>query len=114
MKDNNQPYGCFFLLHRQHHHCSVVVAANHNLNSENQPLLPLPVMTVGMPKCCSTTLFNFFQCTGLNSPHWNVEENICTRDAASVGLPPIATCALHTKAFMQVDVELPMGFTVCR
>ena len=34
------------------------------------------------------------------------------RDAASVGLPPIATCALHTKAFMQVDAKLPMGFTV--
>ena len=59
-------------------------------------------------------LFNFFQCTGLNATHWNVEENIFMRDAASVGLPPIATCALHTKAFMQVDVELPMGFTVCR
>ena len=34
------------------------------------------------------------------------------RDAASVGLPQITTCALHTKAFMQVDVELLMGFTV--
>ena len=32
-----------------------VLAENPNLNSENHPLLPLPVMTVGMPKCCSTT-----------------------------------------------------------
>ena len=93
-----------------------VLAANPDSNSENRPLLPLPVMNVGMPKCGSTTLFSFFQCAGLRATHWQRKttdfEGICMRDAANIGLPPIATCASNTEAFMQFDVELPMGFAM--
>ena len=76
-------------------------------------LLPLPVMNMGMPKCGSTTLYEFFKCSGFRATHWQKGttdfEGLCMRDAANVGLPPIATCGPDVQAFMQFDVEYPFG-----
>lgn len=92
---------------------SDVLAANSDSANRLTPLLPIPVMNVGMPKCGSTTLYSFFDCIGLHSTHWKIHtddfEGLCMRDAVSVGLPPIASCAATTEAFMQFDVELPFG-----
>ncbi len=76
-------------------------------------LLPLPVMNMGMPKSGSTTLYEFFDCIGFRATHWDRGttdfEGMCMRDAANVGLPPIATCGPDVQAFMQFDVEYPFG-----
>ena len=77
------------------------------------PLVPLPILNVGMPKLGSTSLFYYFNCKGLNATHWNLNvtefEGLCMRDAARVNLPPLATCAPHTHAITQMDVAFPMG-----
>ena len=76
-------------------------------------LLPLPVLNMGMPKCGSSTLFEFFDCIGFASTHWDLNTNdfegMCMRDAVNAGLPPLATCAKQVDALMQFDVELPFG-----
>jgi len=83
-------------------------------SSTSAPLLPLPVMNLGLPKCGSTTLFEFFDCVGLQTSHWATNtpyfEGLCMRDAVNAGLPPIQTCGPRTDAFMQFDVEIPFGF----
>jgi hypothetical protein len=85
---------------------------NNNKNFEH-PLVPLPILNVGMPKLGSTSLYHYFKCKGLNATHWNMGtrefEGLCMRDAVGVGLPPLATCANGTDAIMQMDVALPLG-----
>lgn len=92
-----------------------LLTGNPNSANSSSPLLPLPVMNLGLPKCGSTTLYNFFRCIGLRTTHWAVNteffEGLCMRDAVNAGLPPIKTCAPHTDAFTQFDVEFPFGYT---
>ncbi len=79
----------------------------------DDPLVPLPILNVGMPKLGSTSLYQYFKCKGLNATHWNMGteefEGLCMRDAVRVGLPPLSTCANGTHAIMQMDVAFPMG-----
>jgi len=60
------------------------------------PLVPLPILNVGMPKVGSTSLYYYFECKGLAATHWNLGtekfEGLCMRDAVKVGLPPLETC----------------------
>ena len=94
------------------------------------PLVPLPILNVGMPKLGSTSLYYYFECKGLAATHWNLGtekfEGLCMRDAVKVGLPPLETCTSsdnsgnttqtqihkqkqYTHAIMQMDVALPLG-----
>jgi hypothetical protein len=97
------------------------------------PLVPLPILNMGMPKLGSTSLYYYFQCKGLTATHWNLGtekfEGLCMRDAVKVGLPPLETCTSrdsddsanstnttqtqkqkqYTHAIMQMDVALPLG-----
>ena len=77
------------------------------------PLLPLPIMNVGMPKVGSMTLFHFFDCIGLRTTHWSINtddfEGLCMRDAAMAGLPPIRSCGKKTDAFLEFNVQYPFG-----
>ena len=78
------------------------------------PLVPLPVLNVGMPKSGSTTLHRYYTCKGLNSTHWTDNtpggfEGLCMRDAVRAGLPPLETCSHHAQALMQMDVAFPFG-----
>jgi hypothetical protein len=90
------------------------------ISGKGSSLVPLPVLNVGMPKCGSTTLYSFFQCVRFQVSHWsrnNLEsqnfrqdyEGLCMRDAARVGLPPLATCAGNKDALMQMDFASPFG-----
>jgi len=83
------------------------------LNTFEEPLVPLPVLNMGMPKLGSTSLYEYFRCSGFDATHWNLRtsdyEGLCMRDAVRVGLPPLQTCALDRHAIMQMDVALPMG-----
>mmetsp|Transcript_25676 Transcript_25676/g.54240 ORF Transcript_25676/g.54240 Transcript_25676/m.54240 type:complete len:234 (-) Transcript_25676:621-1322(-) len=97
------------------------IVAESNTNTSNAtapsystPLLPLPVLNMGMPKCGSTTIYSYFDCIGLRASHWRKHtydfEGLCMRDAVNAGLPPIATCASGTDAIMQMDVEFPFDW----
>jgi hypothetical protein len=87
---------------------------NRQTGHDNEPLIPLPVLNMGMPKCGSTTLHSFFKCIGLKTTHWdqgtNEFEGLCMRDAVAAGLPPLKTCAAKTDALMQMDVTHPFGW----
>jgi hypothetical protein len=73
--------------------------------------LPTPILNLGMPKCGSTTLYEFFQCAGYNSTHQIVDDTICMRDAVvHNALPPLSTCTPHVQAFLQMDANFPLGF----
>ena len=87
------------------------------------PLVPLPIMNLGMPKTGSTTLFEFLTCAGLRGTHQILGshvlsghkspitfEGVCMRDAVNNGLPPIGTCAPNEQFMMQMDSEFPLGF----
>jgi len=81
------------------------------------PLVPFPILNLGMPKMGSTTLFRYFQCKGFDASHWkegtstNQFEGLCMRDAVRIGLPPLATCSSGKQAIMQMDYDFPIGFT---
>ena len=85
---------------------------NHTTGSISH--LPLPVINMGMPKCGSSTLFEFFNCTGFAATHWNINtddfEGLCMRDAHRAGLPILATCASEKDALMQIDIAMPFGW----
>jgi hypothetical protein len=81
-----------------------------NTNKSNNRLLPLPILNMGMPKTGSTTLQHFFLCIGLKTTHQNPNEAICMRDATTIGLPPVKTCAPTMEAAMQMDEDKPLGY----
>ena len=87
--------------------------ATKSQQQQQTTLLPLPIINVGMPKSGSTSLYSFFDCIGMQATHWNIStvefEGLCMRDAASLGLPPIATCSPNTDAFMELNVQFPPG-----
>jgi hypothetical protein len=80
------------------------------LTNTTSRALGLPILNMGMPKCGSTTLFQFFQCAGYRATHQDNTDNICMRDAVASGLPPISTCAPKVQAFLQLDTEVPIGY----
>lgn len=99
--------------------------ANTNTNTDanaNKPLLPLPIINVGLPKSGSTTLYQFFKCLGLRSTHYYFDtpffEGKCMREAVNNGLPPLRTCGPNTDAFMEINIEKARGFlcdhTLCK
>ena len=87
---------------------------NNKMTVSNAPLVSLPVLNMGMPKCGSSSLFEFFECVGMQSTHHLVHqtefEGVCMRDAARAGLPPIETCASGKDALLQIDAEIPFGY----
>jgi hypothetical protein len=76
---------------------------------QGSSLVPLPVLNMGMPKCGSSTLFEFFDCIGFATTHWQLNTNqfegLCIRDAAIAGLPPLATCAKTKDALIQRNLD---------
>ena len=85
-----------------------------NTKHKSYSRLPLPVLNMGMPKCGSSTLYEFFGCIGFSATHWNYGtetfEALCMRDAANAGLPVLSTCAHGTDALTQLDITYPFGF----
>ena len=92
----------------------VKAAEERNLAVSSAPLVSLPVLNTGMPKCGSSSLFDFFQCVGLHATHFEQNQNqfegLCMRDAARTGLPFIETCASGKDALLHMDVEFPFGY----
>ena len=68
-------------------------------------LSALPVFNLGMPKCGSSTLKDFFNCAGLTASHR--QNGDCMENAVLKGKPPISGCTTTKnpdfKAFCQID-----------
>lgn len=71
--------------------------------------LDLPVLNLGMPKCGSTTLLDFFRCAGFNANHG--QNGKCMEQAVLDGKPPISGC----KGTNSLDVlcQLDNNFEGC-
>jgi hypothetical protein len=73
---------------------------------------PTPILNMGFPKCGSSSLFDYFKCTGYRATHWltNTDhfEGVCMRDAVAVGEPPLHFCSRGNEAILQMDVEFPL------
>lgn len=93
-----------------------VLQAKPKVSSSMKSLLPLPIINVGMPKCGSSTLFQFFKCAGFHATHQQMNrplgdfEATCMRNAVDNDLPPLDTCGRTnkghiTEALMQIDYE---------
>jgi len=84
------------------------------LPTAKSSLVPLPILNMGMPKLGSSTLTSYFSCKGFIATHWTTKsdkfEGLCMRDAVRIGLPPLQTCSPNNDAFLQMDVEFPVGF----
>ena len=89
--------------------------SNTNTNTNtNTLLLPLPILNMGMPKTGSTSLYEYFNCIGIKTTHWNINnineyEGICMRNAAHQLSSPLETCAPKIDALMQMDIASPLG-----
>jgi hypothetical protein len=70
-------------------------------------ILALPVLNLGMPKCGSTTLQEFFRCAGFRSLHG--QNGACMEAAIREGRPPIAGCkrTRYKQVLTQLDVQIP-------
>jgi len=104
---------------KQQHGNSAMRKTNNNSNTtatskgNAASLVPLPALNLGMPKCGSQSLFDFFECAGYEATHrfLNTDhpEALCMRDAAKIQFPPLATCANQKDAMLQLDFEFPFG-----
>jgi hypothetical protein len=69
--------------------------------------LQLPILNIGMPKCGSTTLGDFFKCAGLHSSHG--QHGLCMQEAVLHGKPPIAGCKSTKKADALTQLDRNFG-----
>lgn len=79
----------------------------HLLMSE-QRALPRPVLNLGMPKMGSSTLWQFFVCSGWKTNHWKTRKGLvgkCMRNANNDSKPILASCdswKMRGKDFMNI------------
>ena len=59
--------------------------------------MALPIFNLGMPKCGSSTLHDFFNCAGIKSNHG--QQGHCMQEAVLLGEPPIKGCKFSRKKF---------------
>jgi hypothetical protein len=86
---------------------SCLVPNNQNTQAlvDSGESLQLPILNLGMPKCGSTTLLDFFKCAGLKATHG--QNGKCMKQAVLDGKPPIAGCRSTNSvdALCQLDVS---------
>ena len=94
--------------------CLVPNQKNTQALVDSGEVMPLPVMNLGMPKCGSTTLFEFFQCAGIKSRH--SQDGACIEKAIREGKPPMDGCEENKQdhyrirngngAWLQMDIQM--------
>ena len=80
------------------------------VKQQQQGMIPrpisLPVFNLGMPKIGSTTLFEFFKCSGIPANHG--ENGMCFKNAHMEGKPVVQTCNIdNSQAWLQLDINWP-------